>query len=789
MSAESLTAQAVRQDNGRLDLGSLSALMANHGIENTLSERLLSDVPAAAVPFLAVLQDEDAVVVARVEGEGESRRYTVIAPDGSVVVLVAQAVEARYLGWVWFAKARARQDRRSDLPEFTLPSGWLVKVMWRFRGEYAQVALTTIVVNVLALVGSLYAMNVYDRVIPNRSFDTLWALSIGVMIAILFEAAARTIRAQLTDIAGKKADLIISAALFRRVMSLQLVQGPSSAGSYANNLREFESVRDVITSATLLALVDLPFVFLFIAVIFFVAGPLGWIPLATVPLVIIAGVIAQFPLAKYTSESAKESSQRQGMAVEAIEGMETLKSLNASTWAQQQWEHFTATTATSSLKLKNVVTSLTSFTNSVQQLNTVALMLWGTYLIHSPDPDTRITVGALMATVILSGRALAPLAMVTGLMARLNTARVALDGIEKMIERPVDRDPNATYVRQTRRQGHVVLSGVSFAYPGSEKRPTINAVDVQFRPGERVAILGRVGSGKSTLLRVVSGLYAPSQGSVTVDDVNIGQIDPSDLRGTISLMGQSPRLFHGTLRDNIEMAAMDRLLGDDEMMVALKRFGLDTMVRQHPRGLDMEIGEDGRGLSGGQRQLIGLVRVTLRDPKLILLDEPTSGLDQGSEGAVLKALADWSVNRSLVIVTHRPQVLDIVDRIVVVDAGRIILDAPKAEALKKLSQGITPTGAPVADARVFAAPAVSDGAAVIVAPAPPPPNPAKAGVGPVTTRSATVFVGKNLPKGSSQVSTIMVRPGAAAPAPSTAAPESASPAPIVVKPADPKEPE
>lgn len=687
LSEQALSAQTLRQPNGRLDLAALGDVLKNHGLENTLSQRALVDIPPLAVPVLLLLHDEQAAVVTRITGPASARLYTVQHVDGHMSEIAAAELASRYLGYCWFMKPYPRADRRSELPEYTLAQGWLWKVLWRFKGLYAQVAVTTVVVNVLALVSSLYVMNVYDRVIPNRAFETLWALSIGVALAIIFEGVGRTVRAHLTDIAGKKADLIISAALFRRVMSLHLVQKPSSSGSYANNLREFESVREMMTSATLLALVDLPFVLLFIAVIYLVAGPLALVPLLSIPLVVFAGLLAQGHLAKYTNESMREASQRQGLAVEAIEGLETLKSLNATGWAQQRWEQLSATVSASGQKLKAVSTHLIGFATSVQQLNTVVIVVWGTYLIHAEAPTDRITMGALIAAVILTGRAIAPLSQVAMLMTRLNQARVAMSGIDAIIARPIDRDPGRVYVMPQAFTGNLQALGAVFAYPGAAA-PTLVNFNVQIKAGERIAVLGRVGSGKSTLLRVLAGMYLPDPGNVTLDGIELRQIDPADLRANIALLGQAPRIFNGTLRDNFELATIDAPVSDEAIMGALTRFGLEGFVRSHPKGLDMPIGDDGAGLSGGQKQLLGLARLTLRNPRVVLLDEPTSGLDEGTEGRALKALAEWAGNRTLVIVTHRPQVLEIVNRIVVLEAGRVLVDGPKAAALETLAKGV-----------------------------------------------------------------------------------------------------
>ena len=692
LSARSLASQTLRNAQGRVDMHSLGEVLRSHGYDNQLSQRGLADIPAAALPALLIRHDGSGTVVAQIHrGPAGADSYETVEADGTRTIRLAEEIEADYTGYCWFLKVRPQRDMRSELPEYTMGKAWFWKVIWRFRRYYYQVVIASVLINLLALIGSLYVMNVYDRVIPNRAYETLWVLSIGVVGAIVFEFLARTIRARLTDVAGKKADLIISAALFRRVMAIDLSAKPASSGSYASNLRDFESVREFMTSASLLALVDLPFVVLFIFVMWMVAGPLALVPLSTIPLVVGAGALAQMPLAKYTHESMRESSQRQGLAVEAIEGLETLKANNATNWAQQRWERYTAVTAAASIKLRDWSNGVLHFSQLVQQLNTVGLVLWGTYLIHHENTASRITMGALIACVILSGRALAPLSQVAGLMMRLQQARVALSGLNQIVERKTERESERSYLSLTQPAGEITFSGVGYRYgSGQQVGPLVlRQISTTIRPGEKVAILGRIGSGKSTFLRLAVGLYPPSEGNVLLDGVDMRQIDPADLRAHISLLGQAPRIFMGSLRDNLEMGRMDRLSSDEELIAALRRFGLDQLVRSHPLGLNMPVGEDGHGLSGGQKQIVNLARLTLRDPRVVLLDEPTSGLDNMTEMAALKALVEWAKGRTLVMVTHRMQVLPFVDRVIVIDQGRIAMDGPRDAVLQRLGAANT----------------------------------------------------------------------------------------------------
>ncbi|MDO1510534.1 MULTISPECIES: type I secretion system permease/ATPase [unclassified Neisseria] len=685
VSEAALSAEVVRDKKLNVNFHSLTEVLRSHGFENTLSKRNLEDIPSLAVPVVIILHNEEAAVITKIEGSGRERKYHVRQADGLAQELGQEQLSILYLGYCWFIKPKMVSDTRSELPEYHLPKSWFWKVIWRFRSYYYQVILATFIINFLALVSSLYVMNVYDRVIPNQAYETLWVLSIGVILAITFEFAAKMIRGHLTDIAGKKADLIISSALFRRVMALRLADRPASSGSYANNLREFEAVREFMTSASLLTLVDLPFLLLFITVIGIVGGKLALVPLTIIPIVVVVGLLVQRPLSRHINESMKESSQRSGLAVEAIEGIETLKTNNATTWAQQRWDEYTAKTSASSIKVKDTSNFMVNFAVSMQQLNTVFLVLLGTYLIHADNPADRITMGALIASVILSGRALAPLAQIAGLATRFQQAKLALEGVNNIVERPIERNPERKYITLDHVQGNITFENVSFKYK-QEGSAAVSDLRLNIRPGEKVGILGRIGSGKSTMLKLASGLYDAESGNVMLDGVDMRQLDPNFLRNQVMLLSQSPRLFLGTLRENLDLARVDGYSSDQDLLIALKRFGLDRIIRSHPRGLDMPLGEDGLGLSGGQKQIIALARMTLRNPKVVLLDEPTTGLDQATERMALNAVAQWGKDRTLVVVTHRPQVLQIVNRIIVMDNGKVVMDGPRDLVLQKLMQ-------------------------------------------------------------------------------------------------------
>ncbi|MFZ7201722.1 type I secretion system permease/ATPase [Avibacterium avium] len=690
LSVATLSAHTIRKNGNSADFSGLCEYLRSEGFDNNISERTLNEIPSLAMPVIILLKNEEAAVLVEIKEDKDGKKHYRLAQESGLFVdLSEEELAPKYLGYCWFIKPKLAQDTRSELPEYELPKSWFFRIIWRFKKYYYQVIVATFMVNILALISSLYVMNVYDRVIPNQAYETLWVLSIGVFLAIFFEFLAKTLRGHLTDIAGKKADLIISSMLFRRVMSLKMQDRPVSSGSYANNLRDFESVREFLTSASLLTLVDLPFLLLFITVIGLVAGKLAIVPSILIPLVILIGVLAQFPLSKAINESMRESSQRQGLAVEAIEGIETLKNNNAMLWAQKRWDFFTAKSSYSSIKVKDISNFVVNLVTALQQLNTVFLVLYGTYLIHAEEVSSRITMGALIAAVILSGRALAPLGQIAGLAIRFQQAWVALKGVDAIIQRPIEKSSDRDYVSLKQVKGALNFTNVAFKY-NDEDEPVLKNFNLRIQPGEKVAILGKIGSGKSTALKLAVNQYRPTEGSITLDNINLQQLDPYYLRNQVLLLEQNPRLFLGTLRENLDIARTDSYPSDQTLLVALQRLGLMNFIRSHPKGLDMPLGENGQGLSGGQRQAIALARMMLKDPKVVLLDEPTNSFDQQYEIQALNAIGQWAAKRTLVVVTHRLSALRLVERVVVVDGGKIIMDGPRDAVLQKLSEQNNP---------------------------------------------------------------------------------------------------
>jgi ATP-binding cassette subfamily C protein LapB len=528
---------------------------------------------------------------------------------------------------------------------------WFWGTLWRFKRFYAESMLASVVANLLTLATIFFTMNVYDRVVPTQAYTSLWTLAIGTSVAIALEFLMRWLKARLADLGGKKADLAINSALLREIMEIRLEHRPQSIGIFASSMRDFEALRDFLSSASLVFVADLPFIFVFLGLIAVIGGPLVFVPLAVVPILLLIGLWAQRPLMKAMRSNMKESGDKQSVLVETLMNLELLKAHNAQGYLQRRWETANQATTDSYQKIRSLSNLMLGLTSTAQQLVTVGLVVLGVYLIG----DSRLTLGGLIAAVILAGRAISPLGQVMALAARYQQARTSLMTLDNLMKRPRDRSPTHRYVSSGAFNGRLAAQLLAFTYPGEHKKNVIQNVSFQLSPGDHLALLGKIGSGKSTLLRLLSGLYKPTSGMVMVDDLDLQQIEPSALRTRIGYVGQEAQLFLGSLRENLVLS--DSWISDAMLMDVLQKLDLFGLVTSHPRGLDMPLTESGGGLSGGQRQLLAVARMILRDPVYVFMDEPTSLMDQNTEAKVIEVLDQWLAGRTLVLATHRLQLL------------------------------------------------------------------------------------------------------------------------------------
>lgn len=638
----------------------------------------LDKMNALALPCILLLKGQNACVLTSME---QGQCYVVFPEKGMSQVKVPLAeLSQEYSGYAVFVHLEGRLDARVEALQDTDTRGWFWGNILRFLPIYKHVILTTLVVNVLALAGPLYVMNVYDRVVPNNAHETLWVLSLGVSIAYLFDFLLRNLRGYFVDVAGKNADVIIASRLMQQLTSMRFDYKPDSAGTLANNLREFESLREFFSSTTLIGLVDMPFIFVFIAVIASIGGPLFWAPMAAVPLVVLVGIFVQIPFHKVIEKGYQEGSMKNALLVETLGGIEAVKTSQAESRIQQRWEAVVGMSSRSTAKARALANFTITFSSWAAQLVTVLVIVGGVYLIGKGE----LTLGGLIACNILVGRTMAPLGTVAAMLTRLQQSRMALRALDVLMKLPTETPAGGEFIHPRQIDPSLTLEQVRFQYPGAQVL-ALRDLSLHIEKGEKVGIIGRTGSGKSTLGRLFLGLYQPQQGKVLLGGIDLRQLHVADLRSRIGYVSQDNFLFFGTIRENIAFGAPHA--DDRAILRAAAVAGVTDFVRAHPAGFDWQVGERGMGLSGGQRQAVTIARALLSDPEILILDEPTSSMDNASEQTFRERLASVSKDKTLVLLTHRMGMLTLIDRLVVMDAGRIVADGPRDKVLEALRAG------------------------------------------------------------------------------------------------------
>jgi len=583
-------------------------------------------------------------------------------------------------GTVIFTTVLPGKDTRGAAVVSLKKPHWLWSTLWRYRHTFFSASVFTLLINLFALSTTIFVMSVYDRVVPNQAYTTLWALGLGVLLAVILEFVARHVRSHALDKVGQQVDVLLSSRIFAKALTRPLLSARrGSTGTTAATLREFDAVREFVASATLTVLADLPFVVLFLFFIGMVAGPLALVPVSIFAVMLTLSIIIQIPLARLGREHLQMSITRQGLAVESLDGIETLKALHGE--AQMVARHGEVSEHAAGINLRTRgLSNLMSYTSGLMmQLATLITVTWGTYLVG----DGELTMGALIAAVLLNGRVLAPLQAVAGLASRLQQTRVALGVLDQLMTSEEEIE-QLKPIRKVDWGRKLHTDNLDFSY-GENAPQALRAVNVQIKAGERLACLGRIGSGKSTLLKLLAGLYPPAEGLVRLDGVSLAHIDAEQMRQTIGYLPQESRMFLGTLRENLTLGVPG--VSDEHVVKVLQGFGLGGLVAAHPLGLDMPVSERGENFSGGIRQALAIVRAVLRTPRFLLLDEPTSAMDMQTERIVMNALAKFAqeAHFSYLIVTHRPTLLDYVDRILVMEGGGLVADGPKEQVVKALN--------------------------------------------------------------------------------------------------------
>lgn len=649
------------------------------GLSSKVFKKRLNTINTALLPAILLLEDNQACVLLDLQGSTAK----VVFPEliDSVVDMPLEELDERYIGRVIFARPGFRFDQRS--PEFKhhrSDQHWFWGCLKENMPLYRDVLLAAFFINLLAVALPLFTMNVYDRVIPNTAMETLWTLAIGVVIVVVADGVLRTIRGYYLDLANKRIDIQLSADIMERVLGIRMESRPPSAGSFAANLRSFESIRDFITSATITAVIDLPFTFIFLALIFWIAGPMVLPVFCGILIIVVFALSAQRKMQQLTETTYRASALRNATLIESLVGLDTVKAMAAESVMQKRWEQSAAFLARVSIRLRTLASFNLNLVMWVQQLVTVAVIIAGVYLITEGE----LSMGGLIASTMLTARAMAPLGTVAGLLSQFHNARTAYFSLNDIMQTPVERPDDARFVHRQKLQGKIEFRNVSFTYPESDTPSLIN-VSFTIEPGEHVAILGRIGSGKSTLKKLAIGMYQPSEGAVLIDGVDARQLDPAELRQQMGYVAQDVTLFYGSLRENLVLAHPQ---ADDEAVIRAAEFAhLSDFVNAHPKGFDMLIGERGDSLSGGQRKSVGLARAVIHDPTVLLLDEPTGSMDHSTETWVIRKLKDYGVGKTLLISTHRTSILNLVQRIIVIDNGKIVADGPRDSVAEALREG------------------------------------------------------------------------------------------------------
>jgi ATP-binding cassette subfamily C protein LapB len=656
----------------------LARAAARAGLQGRLLQRKLDSIPAIAMPALLLLKDGRSAVLLGWQGEDEAQ-VLLSESDGGETIVKRQALADDYIGKVFFAQPQ----HKFDVSHGTLiprARSWFRDTLKRSRWLYADAIAASFLINLIAMAAPLFVMNVYDRVVPNQATATLWVLATGIFIAYVFDLVLKSLRSLCLDLAGKKTDLIISATLFERIVGMSMKYRPARVGSFAQNIHEFQSLRDFLASLTLTSLIDLPFTLLIFMVIAILGGHLVWIPMLAFPIALGIGYLLQKPLVATMERTMALASERQSSLIETLAGLDAVKVNNAESERQYQWEQTIGTLSRLELRVKMLSGLSMNITLLIQQLAGVIMIVFGVYQIIAGN----LSMGGLIACYMLSGRALSPLASLSGLMTRYQQAKVTMVSTDQMMELPQERNFEERPLSRRTLQGAIECRGLNFTYPNQQNMALKN-INLVIKPGEKIGIIGRSGSGKSSLAKLIVGLYQPDSGALLVDGVDIRQIDVSELRHNVGYVPQDIQLLAGTLRDNLVSGA--RYVEDEVVLQAAELAGVHEFARLHPQGYELQVGERGQNLSGGQRQNVALARALLLNPPILLLDEPTSAMDNTGEERLKQRLQAVVANKTVVLVTHRASLLSLVDRLLVIDRGQILADGPKAVVMEALKKG------------------------------------------------------------------------------------------------------
>jgi ATP-binding cassette subfamily C protein LapB len=666
--------------NGVLSPSLFARAAGRAGLSAKVSRRSLERIDEVLLPAVLLLANEEACVLLGRDETGENVRLLFPETGQGTVLMTREALAARYTGVAIFARPHFRFDSRTPQVGEVKLRHWFWGTLSEQWPVYRDVLGAALLINLLALVMPLFTMNVYDRVVPNRAIETLWVLALGVILVIGVDMMLRLLRGYFIDLASARIDMQLSARIMERVLGVRMEARPAAVGAFSSNLRSFESVRDFITSASVTAFIDLPFALLFVLVIALIAWPLVLPVLLALVVVVVYAYVLQHKMHALSETTYRASAQRSATLIESLSALETIKTQGAEGVMQSKWEKSVSFVARVNNQMRFLSAAATNGAMEIQQIVNVVVVIAGVYLIA----DGKLSMGGLIACTMLTSRAVAPLGQMVGLLMQYHNAKVALTSLEQIMNNPVERPSEANFVHRPELRGDIEFRDVHFSYPNSQIA-ALKGLSCKITAGEKVVVIGRVGSGKTTLQKLLLGLYLPTEGAVSIDGVDLRQLDPADLRRNVGYVAQDLTLFYGTLRENIAIGAP--YADDAAIVAAAEAGGLTDFVNRHPDGFDMMIGERGDSLSGGQRQGVAIARAFLMDPPILLLDEPTSAMDFSSEQQFKERLRKMAAHKTVLIVTHRNSLLDLATRVIVVDDGKIVADGPRDQVIQALQSG------------------------------------------------------------------------------------------------------
>ena len=660
-----------------------SRAAAKAGFKTRVLKTKIEDINPLVLPCIVLLNGKNpkdelrACILLGFDDEMANAR--VVLPEAEDVEnsVTIEELKKYYFGFSILLKKELRFDDKQLTVGDVKENHWLWGTMKIVRDTYRDVIIASLLINIFVLATPLFTMNVYDRVIPNDAKDTLWILSIGVLIVYGIDVVLKFLRTYFLETAGKKTDIIASSLIFERVLDLKMSSMPSSVGSMANILKEFESIRSFITSSTISLLIDLPFIILFLITIYYIGGVLVVVPVVIIIFIVFYTLYAKEKLQNSIKQSYEASSMKNGVLIESLSSIETLKSLGATGYSQWKWEEATSQIADKSISSKTISASITTVTSFLLQLNTVAIIIVGTYLIG----EKMISMGALIAVVTISSRAIAPMGQVASLLSTFHHTKVSYKALDDIMNMPVEHPQGKKFVARPEYRGNIEFKNVGFTYPNSDKS-TLNNLNFRINEGEHIAIIGKIGSGKSTIHKLLLSLYVPNEGAILVDNIDTKQLDPTELRKNIAYVSQDVLLFNGTVKENIVYRLPH--IDDEKIIEAATVSGVMDFINKHPKGFDMPVGERGAFLSGGQRQSIAIARAILQDYPIVLLDEPTSAMDSSTEAKFIKSIKEYLKGKTMILVTHKTSLLSLADRVIVMEDGQIVLDGKKDYVVEKL---------------------------------------------------------------------------------------------------------